>query len=87
MDGLIAGRNVHYILPADHPHVGEHRPATIIRVVDPDRRPYRVNLCVFVDGPNDFADGGPPVVAVWRSEVPLDVEAARPGSWHWIERA
>jgi hypothetical protein len=90
MEGLTAGRIVHYVLDTGR-HVGEHRPAIVIYVLTLDANPGRVNLCVFIDGTNDYHEalnhqGGVDLI-VWKMSVPNDEETKAPGTWHWIERA
>lgn len=81
MPGLTTGRMVHYVLP-NGTHVGEHRPAVIVRVWD--HGTGYCNLMVFNDGTNDgveYSTGPTWVTSVEFSEEPL------PRTWHWIEKA
>lgn len=71
------GRVVHYVLP-DGRHPSECRPAFIVRVWNDEL----VNLQVFVDGTNDYADYNG---SVWATSVHYsDVHEVR--TWHWPER-
>jgi hypothetical protein len=88
MDGLIEGRIVHYVLPAEQncKEPGAHRPAIVVRVCPPEWYPPsegRVNLQVFTDFENDYpkSDGH-----IWATSVGYDPDKA-PGTWHWIEKA
>lgn len=62
------------------PHAGEDRPAMVVA-----NRDGRVNLSVFLDGPND-AESPPPnyphvyLVVMWRGTVPYGRER---GHWRW----
>lgn len=94
MEGLTAGRIVHYVLPDGH-HEGEHRPAIVIKVwgVQPELMESPcVQLAVFADGTNDYPGlasapvENPCMPVVWRTSVPYS-EAPEPNTWHWIERA
>lgn len=93
MEGLTAGRIVHYVMRgrsnlALEDHItGEHRPAIVVRVWNPDDNIGTVQLHVFPDGLNDgFAasNGG---ATFWATSVIFDEEEKKPGTWHWIERA
>lgn len=73
------GRVVHYVLP-DGPHIGEHRPAFVVKVWSETN----LNLQVFVDGTNDYPDDYDG--AVWATSVSFDPSGEQPRSWHWPER-
>lgn len=85
MEGLTAGRIVHYVLP-EGPSKGEHRPAIVVRVwgqyEDAEGVPL-IQLQVFTDGLNDGFTAG----TEWRTSVHHDPTGEQPGTWHWIERA
>lgn len=78
MEGLTPGRIVHYV-----DQFGAHLAATVSRVWDDQAG--RVNLHVFdPDGSTLPGAEFPPVYVKGRvSHSP----SARPGTWHWIERA
>ena len=88
MEGLTAGRIVHYVLNEGH-NVGQCRPAIVVRTWgDPPTAPYPIQLQVFVDGTNDWP--GETVGHMWRTSVVYDDRAAgerQRGTWHWIEKA
>ena len=74
------GRVVHYVLEAG-PHQGEDRPALIVRVWG-DTPNAPVNLCVFVDGSNDYyPHQGEEPLTLWRTSKLRDDNKA-PGTWH-----
>lgn len=87
MEGLTEGRIVHFVLP-DGPHVGEHRPAIIVKVWrqgdgTPPNNGYS-NLVVFMDGKND----GDRYAGCIRWETSVIYSAdPNPRTWHWIEKA
>lgn len=72
------GRIVRYRLPHDMDRAGEERPAIITRVV----AGLKVNLVVFLDGPND---GGPVAPAQWVGTVDYSERAAA-RTWAWPVR-
>jgi hypothetical protein len=91
------GRVVHYVLPAESPHAGEHRAAVIARIIGgdpgPDNVPEQIiHLSVHKGSPDDFtgcthAIGHVESSAVALvSNVPHD-SAGAPDTWHWPERA
>lgn len=84
MEGLTAGRNVHYVLP-DGRSKGEHRPAIVVKLCPPEWNypDGAVQLQVFVDGTNDYPDAAG---SLWRTSV-LYSEGKEAGTWHWIEKA
>lgn len=95
MEGLIEGRQVHYVMTGQEGSVlghvaGEHRAATVVRVWDASRG--YVNLLVHVDGYNDLAADDTTVFALaqvpqlWVTSI-LYSDGKEPGTWHWIERA
>ncbi len=90
MQGLIEGRQVHYVMTGAEPGVlghtaGRHRSAEVIQVWQSDKG--RVNLRVSVDGANDLANEDPKTArtSIWVTNVGYS-EDPRPGTWHWIER-
>jgi hypothetical protein len=84
MDGLTAGRMVHYVLSdTDSPrHPSEHRPAVVVKVWG-DHPNGCCQLVVFMDGSNDEQAGD---LTKWKTSVVYS-EDPKPGTWHWIERA
>jgi len=87
MEGLTAGRMVHYVLGDGH-YKGEHRPAIVVKLVPPEwgypEEDHAVQLQVFMDGTNDgeqYANG-----LMWATSVKYS-EDPKPYTWHWIERA
>lgn len=89
MDGLTAGRIVHYILDSGYRNAGEHRPAMVVRIWgSPPSEPYPIQLCVYLDGSNDslIGESNAPLTA-WKTSIPHDPTGQRPCTWHWIERA
>jgi hypothetical protein len=80
MEGLTAGRIVHYVLTDGRTEVNGHRPAIVVKVWNSDGT---ANLQVFTDGGNDYI---PPEPVVWKTSV-MYSEDPQPGTWHWIERA
>lgn len=72
MDGLIAGRNVHFV--ATH---GIHMAAIVTRVVEPEGGV--VDLFVFYND-GDLRN------ARFENDVLFD-DAKSPITWHWIEKA
>jgi hypothetical protein len=81
------GREVHYVLPfrSDlRPHiVGEHRPATIVKVWGENDPDAAVQLCVKMDGECDKEGWRGEVL--WAGSVPHDETNKEPNSWHWPE--
>lgn len=87
MDGLIAGRIVHYVLSN-----GQHRPAIVVRdwsdphVTGSDGM---VNLIVFADGTNDagaiLGIVSPPGL-FWATSAHYDAAGTIHHTWHWIEK-
>ena len=75
------GRIVHYVL-RDGRSAGEHRPAIIVRVWEPEAG--YVNLQVLTDGANDGAEAGSGMI--WATSVFPDEQFQGPGTWHWPER-
>ncbi len=67
------GRIVHFVMPD-----GEHRPAIIVKVWDPDSGTS--NLQVFTDSGNDGLTN-----VAWRTSVQRS-EEPQPHYWHWPER-
>ncbi len=84
MDKLIEGCIVHYVLN-EGKHVGEHRPAIVVKVWRTSDGKAPENGCsqlqVFTDKDND----GLPTILV-RTSVTFD-ESGAPGSWHWTLHA
>lgn len=96
-----SGRIVHYVLPVGR-YAGEHRPAIIVATAEGRGWGYPpeeevVQLCVFLDGPNDSAvlsldvtpeqmHGEPalPIGVGWVTSV-RHSEGQEPGTWHWPE--
>lgn len=90
--GLTEGRMVHFVLGGESRHPGEHRPAMIVKVWN-HAEPGTSNLCVFVDGENDFprriaADDGALLASMtqWQTSINHSEEKEM-GTWHWIEKA
>lgn len=81
MDGLTAGRIVHFVLDSGRGK-GEHRPAMVVRTWQ-QYSPDMVNLQVFTDQTNDGEQTG----TLWRTSIHFDEDEKKPGTWHWIERA
>lgn len=81
------GRAVHYVLPPRsdlRPHVvGEHRPATIIKVWSEGNPESAVQLSVLLDGQNDKE--GWAGETLWATSVMPDHINHTPGTWHWPE--
>lgn len=71
------GQIVHYVLPDGH-YPGEHRPAFVVKVWGATS----VNLQVFVDGSDDYADYNG---TLWATSVSLDPTGTQLRSWHWPE--
>lgn len=99
VEGLIEGRQVHYVMRGDEPGVlghveGEHRAATVVRCWGDTPHEGYVNLLVHVDGYNDLTHGGDNlgradlgfVPQVWATSV-FHSEDKEVGTWHWMERA
>ncbi len=84
MDGLTSGRMVHYVLP-DGPHMGEHRPAVIVKVWSQDMGTS--NLQVFMDGLNDSYDKSMTINIKWVTSSVYSEDVSIIGTWHWIEKA
>lgn len=86
MDGLTPGRMVHYVLP-DGRYPGEHRPAVVTKVWGANGC---VQLSVFIDGTNDYAnlpmEQGSFMPLVWKTSVLPDEDEKKPNTWHWIEK-
>lgn len=79
------GRVVHYVLP-DGRSAGEHRAAIIVRVWDPVPKPDSiVQLHVFIDGSNDYADADVRSSTLWVTSVEFDPTGQKPRTWHWPE--
>lgn len=74
MDGLVAGRIVHYVQPD-----AVHRAAIVTQVLEPDPDIQTGEHCA------DLAVFGPLGVH-WVMDVPFDAAGTRPYSWHWIDR-
>ena len=88
MEGLTEGRIVHYVME-DGRHPGEHRAAVVVK--DWKEEAGTVNLAVFVDGTNDYANIDVNLATsfmpvVWKTSR-MYSEAKTPGTWHWIEKA
>lgn len=97
MDGLTAGRMIHYVMPD-----GDHRPAIVVRVWDHDNQgPGLINAQVITDGGNDVPNGAAEVQAwkdfncdpeecrrglLWKTSISFS-EDPKPNTWHWIEKA
>lgn len=97
MEGLTAGRIVHYVMPD-----GNHRPAIVVQVWDHDANgPGLMNCQVLTDGTNDVPWGAAEVKAwkdmnidpedchrglLWRTSISYS-EEPKPHTWHWIEKA
>lgn len=81
------GRVVHYVLPQRSDlrpsSIGEHRPATIIRVWGENDPDAAVQLSVLLDGRNDKESYNGEVF--WVTSVSHDEVAKAPGTWHWPE--
>lgn len=81
MDGLVAGRIVHYVAPgsADGRYPPAHRAAMVTQVspVEPEAQAGEHCLDLVVFNPTGLH---------WVMDVPFDAEGSRPYSWHWIER-
>jgi hypothetical protein len=77
VEGLVEGRNVHYVA-----YNGRHLAAIVIGV-NPEKE-GQVNLSVFTDMRNVNGDvsGG----IQFHFNVPYS-EEPKSGHWHWIERA
>jgi len=81
LDGLTEGRIVHYVLESGR-SAGEHRPAIVVKLWEPKGGSMGcAQLQVFTDGSNGDLGG-----VAWRTSVMYSADA-RPGTWHWIERA
>lgn len=78
MDGLIAGRMVHYIVPCSEKEPGQHRAAVVTKVWG--NTGGTVNLYV-------FPDASYPLVNVTPTSVMFDASGQNQGQWHWIEKA
>ena len=81
------GRIVHFVLPEHHRNAGEHRPAMIVRVwTQPGvatKPTEAVQLCVFLDGPNDDVNQSSEAsLMMWQSSVLQDNETMAPRTWH-----
>ena len=80
-------RQVHYVLPLNpdlRPNaVGEHRPATIIRVWSENDPDSAVQLAVLIDGKNDQESYQGKIL--WATSVRHDEVKKEPGTWHWPE--
>jgi hypothetical protein len=94
------GRVVHFVLPADSVNAGEHRAATIAKVVGGDPGPNNVpaqavNLSVTKGDSLDFVatEHGQKALSaavdssavVLIGSVPHD-STGTPGTWHWPEQ-
>jgi hypothetical protein len=81
------GRTVHYVLPSDHKHAGQHRAATISQVWSDNGKDADeatpVHLHVMSDTLNDL---GTPIVFIAKN-VTQDPMGRQPNSWHEPERA
>lgn len=83
LDGLIAGRIVHYVMdrPYSAGEAPEVRPAVVVRVWD--AHTGCVNLQVFIDGTNDGYESARGTV--WKTSR-LYSEGGEAGTWHWPPR-
>lgn len=85
MEGLTAGRIVHYVM--NDGHKPDHRAAIVINT-----RPRKaaseeeVNLVVFSRGHAEDMQGDNHGASRIFDNVPYDENQSR-GTWHWIERA
>jgi hypothetical protein len=87
MDGLTEGRIVHYVLP-DGPSKGQHRPAVVVRVWrEVSGCEGYVNLRLFMDGQNDMEYKTRDHTKYEHLTSVCFSADARPGTWHWIEKA
>jgi hypothetical protein len=95
MQGLTPGRIVHFVLPADHHHFGQHRPAIVVRVLaDAHGKPLddgSCNLHVFLDGQGDRGparnDDQPAAPSTRSVFAARHDDSHGPGTWHFIEHA
>lgn len=87
MKELFEGALVHYVLPADSRHPGENRPAWIVKIWNKNE-PYTSNLCVLIDGSNDYSQ--PPGVdaqmTMWATSRSYSKDK-EPGTWHWVDES
>jgi len=80
MNQLCIGRIVHFVLK-EGKHIGEHRPAMVVKVWSENC----CNLQVFTDGPNDGNMYSSNVY--WATSVSQDETVPHaPGTWHWPEK-
>lgn len=83
------GRTVHYVLPKNHRHAGQHRAAVISQVwSDKGQDPTEmtpVQLHVFLDSMND-PEGNAAAMLVIRDSL-QDPTGTTGGSWHQAEPA
>lgn len=79
VQGLIEGRNVHFILKSG-PNAGKHRPAIVSQVENSVTGV--VSLTVF----NITQDGFSGPVSQLE-HIALDEKRSTPGTWHYIEPA
>jgi len=76
MEGLIAGRNVHYVAygtPNGEFPQGVHRAAIVTEVEDAEKG--IISVCVLN-----------PTGMFFNQHLPYSAEP-KPGTWHWIEKA
>lgn len=80
------GDIVHYVLPNGR-YPGEHRPAIVVRMWGTPTPTYEptVQLQVFTDGSNDFAEGPIGPGLLWATSVSHDEAEKKPHTWHWPE--
>jgi hypothetical protein len=78
------GRIVHYVLPQDSGHAGEHRPAIVTEVHQPitsRENPGMANLTVCKSQDDDSGHQGP----VYSATSVVYSEENHMGTWHWPE--
>ena len=78
------GEAVLYVLPANHPRVGEVRPAVIVRPFPRSGEIQLCNLIYFLDGTNDGVFPGGELVR-WAPSSHADQETKAPGTFHYPE--
>jgi hypothetical protein len=82
------GRTVHYVLPREHKHKGQHRAARITQVWTDKQGEVpteATDVCLSVDlDPVNDEYSGSPVLVVRRSSQ--DPHGKMEGSWHEPER-
>jgi hypothetical protein len=84
LDGLVPGRIVHYVLP-DGRRTGEHRPAMVIDVPDPEAGV--AHLAVYTVPDQDYDMHQHPGIIFFARATKFDPTAEMQGTWHWIERS